>query len=302
MTATPERLMRKRVGRLWPAVLGVVTVLLAGTVVAMWPRAAGPTTSDSAGRTLTVATWNMCGVARWSCAGTGSRTAKRDAAAQLATAGGARVVFLQEACASDVSAVRDRLGGSWRSVFRAYTWRGASGHISTVPCATGGKEPAGFAVLSATRLSDARGVPSRQPTLGLRRGILCAVVAEDALTVCAAHLSRPGDDRAHPQWELRDDQLRALAAAAPGDRVVYGGDLNVDPPDLGAPDGVWPPGPYGSDRECDQASAGKRSGRPTHVSGHKLDYLFTGLSRERCSVRDTGVSDHYALLLTVRAD
>ncbi|MFF0142468.1 endonuclease/exonuclease/phosphatase family protein [Streptomyces sp. NPDC005227] len=302
MTATLERLMRHRRRRLWPAVTVLASLLLAGAVITTWPQTAGTTTSHAATRGLTVATWNMCGVARWKCAGTGSRTAKRDAAAHLATGGGARVIFLQEACASDVAAVRDRLGDSWSSAFRPYTWRGASGHTSTVPCVTGGKEPAGFAVLSATRLAAARLVASQQPTLGLRRGILCAVVADHALTVCNAHLSRPGDDRAHPQWELRDDQLRALAAAAPDDRVVYGGDLNVDPPDQGSPVGVWPSLSYSGHRECDQASAEGRSVRPTHVSGHKLDYLFTGLPRVRCSVRDTHVSDHYALLLTVRTD
>ncbi|WP_185832128.1 hypothetical protein [Streptomyces sp. WAC 04229] len=52
-------------------------------------------------------------------------------------------------------------------------------------------------------------------------------------------------------------------------------------------------------RERDQEFAADRSGRPTHESGHKLDCLFTGLPRSGCTVRDTGVSDHRALLVRV---
>ncbi|MEB8343056.1 endonuclease/exonuclease/phosphatase family protein [Streptomyces endophyticus] len=293
---TPGRL-RRRVS----AVVGLVAASLAGVVVLAAVQTAGPTRSHAGSRTLTVATWNMCGVERWHCDGTGDRRAKRGEVVGLATARGARVVFLQEACASDVSAVRARLGRSWHSVFRPYSWRSKAGRTSTVRCGSGSRDAAGFAMLSAYPLSHVRTVASRQPTVGLRRGVVCASVAAHRLTVCNAHLSRPGDDLAHPRWELRDDQLKALTGAARGRRVVYGGDLNVDPPSGRNPVAwVWPSAPYGTQRECDQRSASARSGRATHVSGHKLDYLFTGLPRAGCTVRDTGDSDHYAVLLRVR--
>ncbi|MFJ8955546.1 MULTISPECIES: endonuclease/exonuclease/phosphatase family protein [unclassified Streptomyces] len=300
LPTSPVRLPGRRRRRV-PAVVGLVAALLAGVVVLAAVQTAEPTRSHAGSRALTVATWNMCGVERWHCEGTGGRSAKRGAVVDLARGRGARVVLLQEVCASDVSAVRTRLGRSWHSVFRSYSWRSKAGRTSTVRCGSGSRAAAGFAMLSAYPLSHVRTVASRQPTVGLRRGIVCASVAAHRLTVCNAHLSRPGDDLAHPQWELRDDQLKALAGAARGRRVVYGGDLNVDPPGARNPVAwVWPAAPYGSQHECDQQSASARSGRATHRTGHKLDYLFTGLPRASCTVRDTGDSDHYAVLLRVR--
>ncbi|PZH08522.1 endonuclease/exonuclease/phosphatase family protein [Streptomyces sp. NTH33] len=287
-----------RRGRRAVAAAAVLLVLAAALTVAQTSELARPFASE---RALTVATWNMCGVEQWNCRGTGSRAAKRDELEGLVTRSGARVVFLQEACAGDLETARKSLGRSWYMEFRPYAWRDVSGRTSGVRCVGPGQGAAGFALLSSYRLSAVTVVAAQQPSTGLRRGILCATVAAHDVRVCTAHLSPPGSDRAHPAWELRDDQLRALATAVPARRTVYGGDLNVDPPGPRNPASwVWSGGPYGTHRECDQASASSRSGRATHVSGHKLDYLFTGLPRIRCTVRNTGVSDHFALLLRVR--
>ncbi|WP_371668594.1 endonuclease/exonuclease/phosphatase family protein [Streptomyces sp. NBC_00289] len=259
--------------------------------------------SFASARTLTVATWNMCGVRQWNCAGTGSRAVKQREVRRLATRAGAGAVFLQEACAGDVAAVRTSLGRSWHSAFRAYTTRDRAGHGATVRCAGSGQGAAGYAILAAYTLTSVTAVPSQQPSVGLRRGILCATVAAHDVRLCIAHLSPAGSDQAHPDWEFRDDQLKALVAAVPPRRTVYGGDLNVNPPgDGNSASWVWPSAPYAVHRECDQGSATSRSGRATHVSGHKLDYLFTGLARLRCTVRDTGASDHFALLVRVRTN
>ncbi|MFJ4518276.1 endonuclease/exonuclease/phosphatase family protein [Streptomyces sp. NPDC088816] len=301
MPWTRPRLAPCRRGRPGRRVIAAAAVLLGLATVLTVVRASWPARLSSAERTLTVATWNMCGVEQWNCRGTGSRAVKRAELEGLVTRSGARLVLLQEACAGDLETVRAALGRSWRTEFRPYTWRDASGRTSDVRCAEPGQGAAGFALLSSYRLSAVGTVAAQQPTVGLRRGILCATVARHDLRVCTAHLSPRGSDRAHPGWELRDDQLKALAASVPARRTVYGGDLNVDPPGPRNPSSwVWSSGPYGRHRECDQASASSRSGRATHVSGHKLDYLFTGLPRVRCTVRDTGASDHFALLLQVR--
>jgi hypothetical protein len=264
-------------------------------------RSLRPDRSVAATKEVTVATWNMCGVRQWGCAGTGSRGAKRHQLQLLATRSGARVILVQEACAADLDKTREALGASWDSAFTPYKWRGADGRTSVVRCAARGQGAAGIGILSASALSRVAPVASRQPTVGLRRGILCATVAAYDIKVCDAHLSPRGSDLAHPGWELRDDQLRALVAAAAGRRTVYGGDLNLEPPGAGNPfSWVWPDAPYTAQRECDQSSARSRSARDTHSSGHKLDYLFTGLPRSRCDVRDTGVSDHRALVIRVR--
>ncbi|WP_121749751.1 endonuclease/exonuclease/phosphatase family protein [Streptomyces sp. E2N166] len=291
----PPGLRRRR------GLIALVSVLAVSAVLAaVLVRSATDTArSPAPGRSLTVATWNMCGVPQWGCADTGSAPAKRLAVQRLADAG-ADVVLLQEACAAHAESVREALGGSWELSFRPYTWRDRDGRGGTIDCAGPGRGTAGLAVLSAHPLSSVRLVPTRQPEVGLRRGVLCATVAAFDVRVCNAHLSLPGSDRAHPEWEYRDDQLRALVAELPGRGTVFGGDFNLNPPGSGNRSGwVWPSAAYGAFRECDQASGTDRSGRATHESGHKLDYLFTGLPRSSCTVRDTGVSDHRALLMRV---
>ncbi|MER7189724.1 endonuclease/exonuclease/phosphatase family protein [Streptomyces flaveolus] len=288
--------------RLRRALFAVASVLALSAVLAVLPlvrAATGEARSLAADRTLTVATWNMCGVRQWGCADTGSAAAKRRAVERLVGAG-ADVVLLQEACAAHAESVRKALGGSWQLSFRPYMWRDRDGHTGTVGCEGRGQGAAGLALLSAHPLSSVRPVPSNQPRVGLSRGILCATVASVDVRVCDAHLSVPGSDRAHPTWEYRDDQLRALIAAVPKRRTVFGGDFNLNPPGARNRSAwVWPSAAYRSYRECDQGSASDRSARTTHESGHKLDYLFTGLPRSGCTVLDTGVSDHRALLITV---
>lgn len=250
---------------------------------------------------LRIATWNMCGVRQWGCEDTGSRRQKIDAVEELATAGGAGVIMLQEVCADDLALARKELGGSWHSTFQAYSYRAADGTDTPVRCAQRLGGTAGIAVLASSPLSHVEQVPTPQPVVGLRRGIRCATVATRDVQVCDAHLSLVGADKAHPRWEYRDDQLAALFGAA-GPRTVFGGDLNSSPP-TAADDTyrwIWPDEAYRRYRECDQASPSSRAGRDTHASGSKLDYEFTALPRTGCAVRDTGVSDHRALVMTVR--
>ncbi|MBO1335586.1 endonuclease/exonuclease/phosphatase family protein [Streptomyces sp. VRA16 Mangrove soil] len=283
----------------WTVTAATVAVLLAVAVVVGLVSA--QSSRPATGRTLTVATWNMCGVKKWHCTGTGTPAAKQRSVRQLADDAGARVIFLQEACSADVASVRRQLGTDWRSAFHPYRWRGATGRLTPVHCAEARQGAAGIAILSASRLTSVRTVASKQPVVGLQRGILCASVGAARLTVCNAHLSTAGADVAHPGWEYRDDQLRELTGAASGTRVVYGGDFNLEPPARNrATAWIWPSSPFSAQRECDQSSPDARSGQVTHVSGHKIDYLFTGLPRVRCTVRDTGNSDHYALLLRLR--
>ncbi|MFB8072525.1 endonuclease/exonuclease/phosphatase family protein [Streptomyces californicus] len=249
---------------------------------------------------LRIATWNMCGVTQWNCGDTGGAQLKIRALTRLATEDGADVILLQEACSDDVAAARRALGPGWDTAFQGYAHRRATGRYAQVGCGAG-RGRAGIAVLSAAPLSRIETVDAQQPEVGLHRGTLCATVFEPGIRVCGAHLSLPGSDRAHPEWELGDDQLAALVDAA-GGRTVFGGDLNSTPPSASnARSWIWPDGPYGRYRECDQQGPEGRTGRPTLVSGGKVDYLFTDLPRSGCSVRDTSASDHLALIMEVRA-
>ncbi|MEG3626978.1 endonuclease/exonuclease/phosphatase family protein [Streptomyces poriticola] len=288
--------LRRRRGRLTAASALALTTGLA----ALAPQPpADPSPAGPAARALTVATWNMCGIRRWGCAYTGTAAAKQQAVRHLVTAG-AHVVLLQETCAAQVESVRAGLGRTWQASFRPYGWRGGTGRTRTVPCDGPGQGAAGFAILSAHSLSSVGTVSSPQPVVGLQRGILCGTITAHDVRVCNAHLTVPRGDLRHPGREYRDGQLRALLAAVPGRRTVFGGDFNLRPPVPGNPaEEAWPAGPYRRYRECDQESAADRSGPPTHASGHKLDYLFTGLPLLGCAVHDTGVSDHRALLIRV---
>ncbi|MZG16836.1 endonuclease/exonuclease/phosphatase family protein [Streptomyces sp. SID5914] len=292
--------VRSRPGRRGRSGAITASALLALVVAVAAARfATRPAPARTADGTLTVATWNMCGVRQWNCSATGGAAAKNTALRRLVTADGARVLLLQEACSGDLEAARRSLGRSWRLAFQPYSLRDRTGRTTAVRCTGDGRGTAGFAVLSAHPLTAVRVVPSPQPVAGLRRGILCATVAVLDVRVCAAHLTLPGGDAAHPNWEYRDDQLKALVAAVPERRTVFGGDFNLAPPDGHDPAAwVWPGAAFHVYRECDQDASSRP--RNTHASGHKLDYLFTALPRVSCAVRETGVSDHRALLLKVR--
>ncbi|MDP5317294.1 endonuclease/exonuclease/phosphatase family protein [Streptomyces poriferorum] len=256
---------------------------------------------EKAPRHVLVATWNMCGVQQWNCQGTGSGSQKAEALKRLATDGGAQVIMLQEACAGDLAVARKKLGENWQSAFKAYRYFGERGSGASVRCADDGQGAAGIAILASSPLSAVSEPLVRQPSVGLHRGILCVTVAAKHLRACNAHLSLPGGTPSRPGPEFRDDQLKSLVGAADA-QTVFGGDLNSAPPSArDSSSWIWPYELYRRYRECDQPSPSSRGGRATHVTGHKVDYLFTALRRAGCSVRDTGASDHWALVMRVRA-
>ncbi|MFK0193159.1 endonuclease/exonuclease/phosphatase family protein [Kitasatospora sp. NPDC090308] len=269
------------------------------------------------GPRLTVATWNMCGVASWGCAEYGGGEQKAGALRSLAKDHGARAVLVQEACRGDLD--RAGLGAGWRFVFQPYTQVDETGTAAPVECGDGRGE-AGIGILAAAPLTDVSPVAAPQPEHGLRRGILCATAAPTAsssaatatappgsgLRLCVAHLSLPPTDRSDRGADLRDDQLAALLAAGtartPGTTgSVFGGDFNSSPPGPNNRDAwIWPAAYFDTVRECAQERPDQRSGfAATHENGLKLDYLFTALPRHGCGRVDTGFSDHEAELLTV---
>src|SRR4051794_16961221 len=101
MLSTPDRpAPGPRPRRVRRAVaVGVALLGLAAAVTVA--QTTGGDRSFASARTLTVATWNMCGVRQWNCAGTGSRAVKQRELKRLADRAGAGAVFLQEACAAD---------------------------------------------------------------------------------------------------------------------------------------------------------------------------------------------------------
>lgn len=274
--------------------------LLATSLLATAPLRDGGRSGAAVSGRLRIATWNLCGVEQWGCRNTGTRQEKIAVLEHLSAADGVTAFMLQEVCTTDLDDATAALGKGWHSAFRAYAYRDDRGRLTPVRCTGGARGRAGFALLSSSPLSKVARVPSRQPAVGLQRGILCATLAARDIRICNAHLSVVGADHAHPSWEYRDDQLKTLFAAA-DPRTVIGGDFNSSPPSASNRTyrWIWPHAAYGRYRECDQGRSGSRTGRATHRSGVKLDYLFTQLDGLGCSVRRTRTSDHSALVMTV---
>ncbi|MBT2899129.1 endonuclease/exonuclease/phosphatase family protein [Streptomyces sp. McG3] len=262
------------------------------------PRTGGQTRTDAAG-TLSVVTWNICGVRQWNCEDTGSAEEKKARIEALVRESGARVVLLQEMCSEDLDTVRTSLGGEWHSLFRPYTAPREGGGSITSRCTGDGRGTAGYGILSGMPLSEVTDVPLPQPAAGMRRSVLCATARKENVRICTAHLNPQQSGARSVTPELRADQLRALVEAAEGPRTVFGGDLNTGPPGR-AGTGAWAQvdGPYGVYRECDQSRSSGAPGK-THRSGFKIDYLFTDLPRQECSVVRSPASDHWALLMRV---
>ncbi|MFC7218386.1 endonuclease/exonuclease/phosphatase family protein [Streptomyces polyrhachis] len=250
--------------------------------------------------TLTVLTWNMCGVERWNgCAGTGSAAEKAAELVRTVRTQRADAVLLQEACERTAGRLREERNGEstrWQVAFEPYrTPTGAA-----VRC-TRGSGRAGIALAVRGRLEDVRYVAAPQPHDDIRRGVLCAARAGDGVELCTAHLTP--HFAATPGPDPRPAQLAALAAAADASpAAVFGGDLNTLPPKAEGgvmPSGVWPSTLYDRYRECGQH--GRRGGpaTPTHAGGFKIDYLFTDLRRQGCRTLGTAFSDHAMLLMRV---
>ncbi|MFE0600438.1 endonuclease/exonuclease/phosphatase family protein [Streptomyces sp. NPDC058892] len=293
---TGPRSLRRRFGRAATAL--ALSTAAACTSAPVAGTGLGPAEPDE----VSVATWNMCGVQQWSCERTGSPTDKFQQLRDLIGDSDVRVLLLQEVCSEDLSSSAARLGPEWNTAFEPYANVDSAGARAAVQCTGQGRGQAGFGLLAASRLQDVEVIPTEQPTVGLHRGILCARVPAQGLRVCNAHLSLRKSDAEHPDWDLRDDQLSSLvAAASTDDRTVFGGDFNSPPPvgDGNRSAWIWPSEAYTTFRECDQ-KGGSRKGRPTHTDDSKLDYLFTALPRTGCDVVDTDASDHRPLVIRVR--
>lgn len=251
--------------------------------------------------TVSVATWNMCGVEQWDCEDKGSPSDKFQQLRALAEGRGVRVMLLQEVCSQDLLSSAVRLGPEWHSVFEPYVTVDARGSSERVDCTGEGRGMAGFGLLAASPVTDVQVIEAAQPKVGLHRGIVCAQVPVQGLRVCNAHIALRESDVEHPDWDFRDDQLGALVTAAAADpRTVFGGDFNAPPPvgERNTAAWIWPAEAYTTYRECDQ-EGDARTGRRTHTDGTKIDYLFTALPRTGCTVVDTKASDHRPLVMRV---
>ncbi|MFD7763034.1 endonuclease/exonuclease/phosphatase family protein [Streptomyces microflavus] len=258
-------------------------------------------------KNLQVMSWNMCDVPRWGCTGTGTSAQKAGVVKMHVDNTWVHAVLLQEVCENTLATLMTELGPGWGKAFHPYRWS-QNGVKHDSPCVEGQPERAGTAIIVKGGIQDARTYPTTQPWTGLQAPFHCATAPYwDSIRLCNVHASWLGINPDHPTWDYRDDQFAEIKAVVDQfPRTVFGGDFNAKSPD--APDNahawVWPQGLYshgpGTEgyQECDQTGT-SRTGRPTHGSGVKIDYLFSSETRRWCAVADSVYSDHHVVIESV---
>ncbi|MFF5444226.1 endonuclease/exonuclease/phosphatase family protein [Streptomyces sp. NPDC012888] len=294
----PRETTKRRVrGRLARAVAVFALLPLAACTSASGDKPAAMVPRGEEPGRVTVATWNICGPDRWGgCPGTGSPTDKARQLRKLAEDRGVRVMLLQEVCSDDLRATAKRMGPDWHSTFEPYIQAATSGERNPVRCEGQGSGEAGIGLLAASPLENVQVIDVQQPATGIQRAFMCADLPALAIRACNAHVMLPAN-AARPEQEMRGSQLRTLVEAS-DKRTVFGGDFNSKPPVDRSTAWIWPAEAYTVYQECDQLGE-KRTGRPTHKGGVKLDYLFTAMPRLGCDTFETRYSDHQPLVMQI---
>ncbi|WP_246094938.1 endonuclease/exonuclease/phosphatase family protein [Streptomyces roseicoloratus] len=275
-------------------------------------QGAGPETMPYAvedfPRTLQVMSWNMCGSQRasWGCDGTGTHEDKIGVVTRNVTVNRVEAALLQEVCEDDLTLLMSRLGTHWSSAFQPYQWS-QEGRTTPSRCGedgTGRADRIGTAILAKGPLGDPKPYPTTQPTTGLNTPFHCATTLTWNVRLCTVHAARLGAEQAHPTWDYRDDQFAQIKNVVDTfPHTVIGGDFNAQSPDTPGNTAawIWPADLYSTGPgtpgylECDQTGT-TRTGRPTHRSGVKIDYIFGSEPRNWCSVAPTPYSDHHVLV------
>ncbi|MET8333353.1 endonuclease/exonuclease/phosphatase family protein [Streptosporangium canum] len=285
----------------------------AALVVVTAPVSAGQAHVRTLSPTISVMSWNVCAGTNPGCFFYGR--SMREVAVKVGEYATTQpikpdVIFLQEFCSGGTavleSLLEQKTGRAWTVRSSILTVKDGSPKVCA-PDRQGrprGDTAVTVAVAGNAATFQAHGLTS--PPWYVKRMALCAAIPARRVNVCGTHLSAglSYDDR-EPGAPFRTKQVEELLAAAakPGYRAVFGGDLNLAPPDSGqstaAKRRILAP-VYAAYAECDQN--GSRDGRWTEkhpredgsVSKRKLDYLFAPRgSVTRCHVAQDAVSsDH----------
>ncbi|WP_258054692.1 endonuclease/exonuclease/phosphatase family protein [Streptomyces sp. Ru71] len=290
-----------------------------GDDTAQWGTPPAPAAPSPA--SANVMTWNLCGDANNGCANylsTPDHMAGQ-VIGQLDDAGPGYTpdaLFLEESCEkfapSIETALENRTGTGWdvrfAPIYYNVTTAGGAAVLAQKECADatgyGDRGAYGVSVAVPDENTWYRAHILKSPAGAEQRAALCAAVTSKAVMYCGAHFSTGGTGWDDPDWsyhgyqrdELTGDEARARTA---GYRVVFGGDLNVNPPARGW-DGSQVLTPvYDDYRECAQLqdAGSARDGQNT-TGNSKIDYIF-GAGHTACAVSaGTWGSDHHALRST----
>lgn len=281
---------------------------------------APPAPSGTAGGTHHVTSWNVCADHNGSCSldqATSSRIT--DTIAPQIEKNGPEAVFLQEFCEKAAKPLELRLeqdtGLGWDVRFAPVYLEvsGASGLMAQKNCQndTAGVDRGAFGIAVAVPDENTwyRAYLLPSPTGKQQRPALCATVPSKGIAYCGTHFSSGGANWDDPDGTWRKKQADSLQADIQGVQQagfepLFGGDLNVIPPDSSTienPDvRSTLTALYASYHECDQPAADSpRSGDPTHGT-LKIDYVFGSKAASyACTVTDSSASDHRLISATV---
>ncbi len=289
----------------------------AGALTALLVAAglAAPSAVATGTRDLQVMSWNMCGSQRstWHCKDTGTPQDKIDVVKYHVRNNDVQVALLQEMCEDDLTALMSQLGPGWNKSFAPYQWsQGAAGKWNSRCGEDDGRaDRIGTVILVKGPMAGAQQYPVTQPYVGQQRPFQCATAVTWSTRVCNVHAARLGSNPDHPDWDYRDEQFAEIKSVVDDfPRTVFGGDFNALSPDAANTKDawLWPAGLYSTGRalgatgyqECDQEQTNSpRTGRATHHSGAKIDYLFSGEIRRGCTVTDSAFSDHHVVIGSV---
>ena len=290
-----------------------VTRVLAGLLGgALLLAPASVPAASAATKNLQVMSWNMCGSQRstWNCGAYGTPQDKIDVVKYHVDRDYVQAILLQEVCKNDLALLMTTLGAGWSSDFAPYQWS-QDGVRWDSRCGDddGRSDPIGTAVVVKAGMSDARTYAITEPWTGLNDPFHCVTATYWNVRLCSVHLAAKESNPDHPEWEYADDQMVDIKNIVSGfPDVVFGGDFNVQSPDLPGYDRawVWPADLYYAGegtsgyQECDQDSQiWERTGRVTHDSNIKIDYIFTSEKRRWCAVADSKFSDHHVMISSI---
>jgi endonuclease/exonuclease/phosphatase family metal-dependent hydrolase len=292
----------------------------AALVAMMVPLSAGQAQAPPSSSTISVMSWNVCAGTNAGCLFYGR--SMQEVAVNVSWYATSQpikpdVIFLQEFC-SDGTAILESLLEQkterlWTVRSSVLTWRDGSPKVCAPDRQSRPRGNVAVTVAVADNAATFQAHALTSPPWYVKRMALCATIPARTVNVCGTHLSAglPYDDK-EPNAPFRAKQVEELLAAAakPGYRALFGGDLNLPPPDSGHSTAVkrriLAP-VYAAHAECDQNDS--RDGRWTEkhvredggVSKGKLDYLFAPRgSVIRCHVvQGAAPSDHKPIYVKV---
>jgi endonuclease/exonuclease/phosphatase family metal-dependent hydrolase len=285
-------------GRMSTVAIAVVAVVV--ELLTMLPEGSGALRdrqASSAPVPLRVATWNICAEFT-ECPAVADAAGRVNAVARLVRDHDLDAVLLQETCEWHVSQLLTTLGSGWTAAFAPWRQNDAEGGWPGRRVRTCGSDRQALGLAIVVRGAHDQPVtyalPSPTARYSFEAPMLCVRKTSPVVRLCNSHFTPAAYDATGTMRAAQRTRAVEVLRSFGGERVVFGGDLNLLPPS----GSFTPPGTtlggrhaalnavYDLLRECDQTdglalTGAPRAGESTTFWGSadtptwgKLDYLF----------------------------